>query len=202
MTQAENTAGPAVNASRQRPPRLELKRAERRRRKAGTLNRMAQFKLDIFDESQLDSRYVHRWVEDEGSRLRQATKGDDYDFVNTADLGGFDADTTDSESSERVRMVTGVDKQGHPTYAYLLRKPREYFEEDMAENCQFREDVMEQRVFQGEDDGFNPETGLYDDVEPDAERDSAFYAAKGNTLGGPNGSGGGRRRGALARKPS
>jgi hypothetical protein len=196
LTQIE-TAGPDVNAARQRAPRVEVKRAERRRRKAGTLNRMAQFKLDIFDDKQLDTKnYVYRWVDDEGSRLRQATKGDDYDFVTTGEIGDFDPDSTDSESTERLRQISGTDKHGHPTYTYLLRKPREYFDEDMIENCQFREDVMEQRVYQGEETTLDP-----DDDSPEAtamrEATETFYAARGNTLGGPNG---GRRRGALARK--
>lgn len=200
MTEAaQETAGPAVNAARQRPDRIDVKRADRRRRKAGTLNRMASFKLDIFDESQLDLKnYVYRWVDDQGSRLRQATKGDDYDFVEGSEIDGFDSDLTDTEvGNNRLRMLSDTDKNGRPIYTYLLRKPREFFEEDLQENVDFREGVMEQRVMQGVETELDEED---DSPEATALRDAAatFYAAKGNTLGSASG----RRRGKVERKSS
>jgi hypothetical protein len=201
LTDAQTHAdAPEANPARGRAPRIEVKRAERRRRKAGTLNRMAQFKLDIFDDSQLDLKnYVYRWVSDLGSRLRQATKGDDYDFVECAEIPGFDVDVTDTENGDnRFRMLTDTDKNGRPVYDYLLRKPRDYFDADMDENVGFREDIMEQRVHQASNDGFNPETGLYEEVDPEeAEADALFYAGKQNTLGSASG----RRTGPVTRKP-
>lgn len=137
--------------TRGRVSRQEMSAAHRRRRTAGSLDRMAQFTLDIFAPEQLDPSFVYRWVTDEGSRLRQATRQDDYDLVGASEIADFSPqDQSDSESSERVRMVVGRDKNGAPTYAYLCKKPRAFFEEDQAAVRDFRQAMMEGRVYRGE----------------------------------------------------
>jgi hypothetical protein len=137
------TAVPEHNPERGREDRAEAMAASRRRRRAGNLNRMASFKLDIFEPEQLDlENFVYRWVNDEDGRMRMATHMDDYDHVSASEIKQFDANSTDSESSERIRMLTGRDKNGNPIYSYLLKKPRAYFEEDQERSVQFREDMM------------------------------------------------------------
>lgn len=145
-------ARPITQPVRARASRQAETTQVRRRRKAGTLDRMAQYKLDIFAPEQLDlANYVYRWVNDEGANIRQATKGDDYDFVNPAEIEDFSPENeSDSESADRVRMLVGSDKGGHPVYAYLCKKPRAYFEDDLRRNMEFRQDMMEGRVYRGE----------------------------------------------------
>jgi hypothetical protein len=142
---------PEFNPERGPVDRADQVAATRRRRRGGNLNRMAQFKLDIFEPDQLDlENFVYRWVNDEDGRMRMATHSDDYDHVGAGEIKGFDSGTTDSESAERIRMLTGRDKNGNPIYSYLLKKPRAYFEEDQEKAVQFREDMMRGIVYNGD----------------------------------------------------
>lgn len=171
---------------RGRPPRVEAVAEHRRRRRAGTLNRMAQFKLDCIEPDDLDlANYVYRWVNDESSRLRQLTKQDDYDFVTMGELGdGFDPDSTDSETDGRVRMLVGTQKSGGALYAYLLKKPRQFWEDDNEEMVRQREAMMAGRIYQGE-------TTESDEGRPGG--DDKFYVPAGNRVGSASS----RRRGPI-----
>lgn len=159
---------------RGRAPRADVVATQRRRRRTGTLNRMAQFKLDCIEPEDLDlENYVYRWVNDENSRIRQLTKADDYDFVPAGELGeGFDRDNTDSESADRLRMTVGTHKSGAPLYAYLLRKPRAFWEEDNEVVVRNREEMMAGRVYRGETD--EPEEGALN---------GSAYVPAGNLIG-------------------
>lgn len=184
MSQVQEDEAPA----RGRPPRAALNATHRRRRQPGSLNRMVQYKLDIFTPDQLDTdNYVYRWVNDEPGKLRMTTQMDDYDHVAVHELGDFDPNATDSESSERVRMVVGTDKHGSPTYAYLLKKPREFWIEDNEAVVEAREDMMAGRVYRGSA------------TEEDEERpggDANFYTPQGTQIG----SAAQRRKGPVPRK--
>lgn len=173
---------------RGRRPRAEMVAGERRRRKVGSLDRMVQMKLDCIDPGDLDlANYVYRWVNDEPGKLRMATRSDDYDFVPASELGeSFDAESTDSESSERVRMVCGSDKQGNPIYTYLCKKPRAFWEHDNEEMVQAREAMMAGRVYRGE---------ATEDNERSQDEDN-FYVPEGNQIGHAAE----RRRGPIPRK--
>lgn len=139
-------------ATRARPARIEVHTAERRRRRGGTLNRMAQYKLDIFTADQLDPRYVYRWVSDENSRLRMVTKQDDYDFVTADEIPDFSPDDeTDSEPGNgRIRIIAGERKNGQPLFQYLVKKRRDFWEEDNRASMGFRDDTLKGRVYKGE----------------------------------------------------
>ena len=143
---------PDAKPIRARESRMEATQTTRRRRRLGSLNRMAQYKLDIFEADQLDlDNYVYRWVTDDGSRLRQVTKMDDYDFVNASEIEGFNPeDESDSEGGERVRMIVGQQKNGNPIHQYLLKKRKEFWEEDNRLGQDFRDDVLAGRVYQGD----------------------------------------------------
>lgn len=163
------------NEARGRQPRAE-EVATRRRRRTGTLNRMAQFKLDCIEPDALDLKnYVYRWINDEPGKLRQATKKDDYEHVSSSELGeSFDKEATDSESTERVRMISGTDKFGNPVYTYLCKKPREFWESDNEEIVMAREDMMAGRVYRGE---------ATDTQEARPGGEDNFYVPSGNTIG-------------------
>lgn len=87
---------------------------ERRRRSAGTLDRIQQMKLTVPDEVRTrhpDDEF--RWVNDVGNRITDLTQQDDWSKV---------------EGQEKVYV--GSDKTGQPIYAHLCRKPRAYLAED------------------------------------------------------------------------
>lgn len=166
---------PEVDEARERQPREEVHTEQRRRRRDGTLNRMVQFKLDCIPPEVLDlENYVYRWVNDESGKIRMATRHDDYDYVNSSELKGFDPDSFDSEGSETVRMLAGNDKFGNPVYTYLLKKRRSFWEADNEEVVRNREDMMAGRVHRGAIGEFENE-----------RTDDNFYATADSNIGGP-----------------
>jgi len=175
MSEAYDTAEQEA-PRRGRPPRAQAVAGNRRRRNAGSLNRMVSYKLDIFAPEQLDlENWVYLWANDEGTNIRQLTKMDDYDFVSPDDIiGGFDADATDPESAERIRILAGNQKSGAPMYVYYLRKPRAFWEADQEEVVRNREDMMAGRVYRAE---------ATDESEARPGGAENFYASPGNTIG-------------------
>ncbi len=164
---------------RGRPPRAEEVAGHRRRRRAGTLNRMAQFKLDCIAPEDLDlANYVYYWINDETGNVRRATQDDDYDFVTEDEIGrNFDPADADSESAGRVRMLVGNQKSGAPLYSYLCKKRRSFWEADVEEMVRAREDLMAGRVYRGVS------------TEDEEAEDPTRYVPAGNQIGSP-----GRRR--------
>lgn len=127
---------------------------QRRRRNAGSLNRMAQFALDFIEPEDLDlENYVYRWISDTRGRIHMLTQMDDYDFVRPEELGAsFQAEKNRliGESDDRIRTVVDTDKSGQPVYAYYCKKPRAFWEADNQEMVERREAMMESRVYRGE----------------------------------------------------
>ncbi len=188
MSEALNIPAYSEPPQRGRAPRAEVQGEHRRRRNPGSLDRMQQFKLDIFAPEDLDlANFVYYWMNDEGSNLRRMTKLDDYDFVAPGELGeAFNVEATDSESNERIRVLVGNKQDGSPLYAYLLKKPRWMWEQDYGAVVTSREDMMAGRVYQG------------DATEGDEQRPGGadkFYVPSGTTLGHA----GERRRGPVPR---
>jgi hypothetical protein len=182
------TEAAEVNPSRGRLERSEENRANRRRRVGGTLNRMQQMNLDIFDPEQLDlQNYVYRWVEDKPGRIRGATEADDYDFVNPKEITGFSDTAAENElsveSSQRMRQIVGEGRHG-PIYAYLLRKPRWMWEDDQEAIIEARDKRLNSRIVKGE---------FTDEADTDRPVENA-YVVKGSRVGSP----GERRRGPIA----
>lgn len=188
MSEALDTADQDT-PRRGRPPRAEAVASGRRRRNAGSLNRMVSYKLDIFGPEQLDlENYVYLWANDEGTNIRQLTKQDDYEFVTSNDIiGGFDQDRTDSESDDRIRILAGNKKDGSPLYTYYLKKPRSFWEEDQEAIVRNREDMMAGRVYRNE---------ATDDGEARPGGEDKFYASGSNQIGHAAQ----RRRGPVPRK--
>lgn len=173
---------------RGRPPRQEAEAGHRRRRK-GILDVMTQSRMNPFEEGMLDQEhFVYRWINDEAGRLRQLTVNDDYDFVKGSDIDGFDISQTDSESDERIRLIVG-EAGGKPLYAYLCRKPRNFWEVDREEISDFFQGTLEGRVYEGR---------ATEEKEDRPGGEDKFYAPKTNQLVSADG----RRRGPVARSLS
>lgn len=137
---------------------------------------MVQYKLDCIPAENLDlDNFVYRWINDEPGKMRMATQLDDYDFVQSHELGpDFNLEATDSESSERVRMFSGRDQHGNPVFTYLVKKPREFWIEDNEEVVERREAMMAGRVYEGE---------ATEDKEDRPGGSDKFYVPSGTVVG-------------------
>ncbi len=127
-----------------RPTRDQENRAERRRRDgvdAGLRKRL------WVDETRLDhKKYVYRWANDDDARVRELTQFDDYDVVPPEEIDG---------SPTRHQFAAGENNTLRG--AVLLRKPKEFDEEDRAKKERRKDADMESlrvgRPAQDKDDG-------------------------------------------------
>jgi hypothetical protein len=118
----------AVKRGPGRPPnRVEEVKAERRRRIDPGENGQGPLGLS---QSKQDPGFHYHWINDTPGRLHEKTVNDDYDKVEDPSLvlGG----DTNSEGSA-VRRLVGAHADGKPKYAYLCRKPIEYYKKDRLE---------------------------------------------------------------------
>ena len=119
----------ADEAEQPRRGRAEQERQQRRRRDDTAV---AASKLPIPPEVQeeLDRKgLVPRWVNDEDNRIYRFTVQDDYDRVEGVDP-----------------VPVGTGKDGKPTMAHLLAKPREFIEEDRRKADAKRREVEDALV--------------------------------------------------------
>lgn len=119
-----------------RPARTDEERQERRRRKAGTLDRMAELTMTVPDEVRAKNPdRDFRWINDTGRRMHAKTVLDDWDRVDGVDP-----------------LTVGTDREGKPMKAYLCSKPKSFTAEDMAgKMAALRE--QERGLIKGERDG-------------------------------------------------
>lgn len=109
-------------------PRVQETRARRRRRddSGETLNRKLYVPERFLDRG----AYEYRWINDDGSRIQDKTKFDDWDIVTADQMGdGYSEVARDQSDSKAVRRQVGK-QDGRPVYAYFCRKPKEFHEED------------------------------------------------------------------------
>lgn len=102
--------------TRTREDRITAEATERRRRNDTTLDGAQRLKLAI--PEQVSARLkaegrTPRWINDEGNRIHNMTRLDDYDRVDGVDP-----------------VVVGTDKNGQPIKAYLHSKPNAFIAED------------------------------------------------------------------------
>jgi hypothetical protein len=117
MTDVEIKRGPG------RPPRTEEVKTERRRRQGMGAER--NLKLFVPEQAK-DPNFVYRFVNDRPGRVKQLTQMDDYEIVSSED-GNIDPGTAEGTVVKRT-----VDRS-EGEEAVLLRKPRQYYEADKAE---------------------------------------------------------------------
>lgn len=144
-----------MTEARLRADRTTEEAAQRRRRDDTTLDGAQRLKLSIPEEVtkrlKAEGR-VPRWVNDEGNRLHQLTKLDDYDRVD-----GVDA------------RVVGTTKDGQPIKAYLCSKRKDFIEQDRAKADAPRVE-FEKALERGKNPN-DPITG-----------DASFYADAANSI--------------------
>lgn len=101
---------------------------ERRRRNSESMaGRRQRMSVDL---SKLDrENYVYRWVNDDGARIQALTTQDDWDIVQDRD-GTIKPEATGLGAS--VSVVVGKGDNA-PLRAVLLRKRKDYYNDDAAE---------------------------------------------------------------------
>ena len=84
--------------------------------------------------------FTTRWVNDMNNRVHMLTNFDDWDFVSTQEISDQDGRaivgdpnvTPELAPGDRVARIVGQ-VEGKPLYAYLLKKRKEFYEQDQAE---------------------------------------------------------------------
>lgn len=123
--------------------KAEVKK-ERRRRNSDALQGKRR-RLSV-NESALDrDKYEYRWANDEGNRIFDLTEQDDWEVVPDRD-GKVRAQT--QGDGAKVSVPTGTGEKGATIHSVLLRKPRNYYNDDYRAS-QARIDDTESAMKQG-----------------------------------------------------
>lgn len=115
---------------------IQERRARRKKRGATSLTGI---KLAV-EQDRLDPAFHHRWVRDTGDRVRQM-ENEDYEIVPGAAAADETAGTTG-------RKHGGTEDAGNPYGMVLMRKPREWHDEDQKDK-QRPLDEMENAIRRG-----------------------------------------------------
>lgn len=117
----------------------------RERRKRGDIDGLGQ-KLAVNTENLDMQTYQYRFVNDDPTRIQKFTNLD-WDFVPQDESAPVKDDNTDLGSV--VSVVVGKDDFGNPKRAYLMRKYRDWYDDDQKEK---QDDLDEQlaRMRRGE----------------------------------------------------
>lgn len=146
--------------------RAEAIQGERRRRRDADLDKTHHMKLALPAEFANDKEHAYYWANDDNSRIEDLTVRDDWDICTLSDHEASDGD--------KVRRQVGTKKTGEALYAYLLRKPMDYYEEDKRKGAE--------RIAKSEQD-------LVSQVPGNIPQATNAYVASGSSI---------KRRGAYA----
>lgn len=115
----EEASAPPVQRSRKEEIRRE------RRRRSTEIDGF-RLRLAIPPEYSKDPDHEYRWVNDDKARVYDLTVRDDWDVVKADDIDNH-------HGANSVRRQVGTKANGDPLFAQLVRKPRDFCEEDRAE---------------------------------------------------------------------
>jgi len=128
-------AEPAVARSEGRQDRKEEIKTARRRRQGMGRDRNKRI---VIPDAAKDPNYHYYVANDTPGRIDQLTKNDDYDIVTKEMLEnqlrksrGEEAVPQDGDGTP-ARIAVGTGKDGQWMYGYVLRKPKEFHDEDKA----------------------------------------------------------------------
>ena len=122
-------------------------KSERRRRDGISLSGYRD-RLHV-DEQLLDrENFSYRWINDEPGRVYQMTQQDDWDIVS-------DRDSDSGMGSETANQV-GSGAEGSPLRAILVRKPKEYFDEDKNKKQRHIDEAESAMQSSGDNPGVTP----------------------------------------------
>lgn len=137
-----------------RPTAAEATAVERRRRAPGTLTRLDVRRGAVSEEVKAANEGYHfRWCNDVDNRIYQLTKLDDWDRVD-----GIEPQPCDT------------DKFGKPVMRILLKKKKEYYDKDKADELDVIKDRETRSLQQAK-------------IDPEDKRpDELAYVAPGNSI--------------------
>lgn len=127
MTETNDFAIDPQPKPRGRPKRSDEVKAERRRRE--DLGPGRHMKLTV--RGKKDPNYEYRWINNNPGRVHQLTQEDDWDVVTDAEADNRNVGV--GTAAERV-----VDK-GTGDKAILVRKRKEYYDQDKAKEAELLE---------------------------------------------------------------
>lgn len=107
----------------------------------------ADFKMTVPDELK-DEGYEYRWFNDHKNRLQSAYDAD-WDYVEGEAHIGTSAESNNTDGGSRISMVVGTNEDGSPRRAYLMRKRKDWHDEDQREKLKAidaMEDQLRQRI--------------------------------------------------------
>lgn len=123
---------------RGRPPNAERATIElgERRRKRGSAS-ASGLKLTV-DMDKLDTKnFTHRWANDVPGRLRNLTELDDYEFV---EIPG----QSSANEGNKVAHHAGLGANNSSMRSYLVRKPKQWYDDDQREKQKPLDDIDHQ----------------------------------------------------------
>ena len=109
---------------RGRPAKAELTIAERRARRGATGG--IKQKLAIPDNLRNDRDNVYRFVNDVQNRIHDMMNNDTWDMVDS------DGSNVGINKGKALQHYVGTADNGDPLTAYLMKKPRAFYNEDKA----------------------------------------------------------------------
>ena len=109
--------------------RTSIDRPQRKKRKpaGGTYS-----KLSVDIPKDMKDKYHYHWINDTPGRILQAQNGD-YEFVSPQEVGLNEQNFGDLVRDSKVRVYAGVNDDGNPIFAYLMKIRIEWYKEDQAE---------------------------------------------------------------------
>ncbi len=135
------------------PERAKEARSERRRRINDDPLNGVQFHLGvpphIKEGENSEDYYAYYWANDDKGRLQYLTEQDDWDFVEDRNA---DKDSRNKGGGTRLERTVGRGRDGNPIRAVLLRKKRQYYDEDQARLLS-KLDARRKRLRETQDDG-------------------------------------------------
>lgn len=118
-------------------PRGRVAEERQRRRRREDLGMSRHTKLAV-DTSKFDPKYTYRIINDDPGRIHALTVQDDWDIVTNGQMG----ERSDKEKGAGSNVEFIVDGRGKK--AVLVRKLKEYYEEDKAKEQARINDAMKE----------------------------------------------------------
>lgn len=148
-----------------RPRREEMRNESRdgEGRRARRLLGGSDFKMTV-PERMRDPNYEYRWFNDSKNRLTNAEEAD-WEFVEGDAHIGTGAESNNNDGGSRISMAAGSAEDGKPVRAYLMRKKKEWHEEDQQEKQKRIDEVENQLRNRITPDGGLGQTESYGKVE-------------------------------------
>ena len=149
-------AAPAVDDGDPVARRIEELRARRKERASVDVSGLNQ-KLSV-PEAMKDPRFTYRWVKDVNTRHYEM-KRKDWEYVEDANIA---QDERNSGIGTRIERVGDERTTPKPVKTFLMRKPKEFYEEDKAIQQKSLK-AQEQAIVRGEarNEQGQSEPGMY-----------------------------------------